>query len=60
MRKPRGIKARKIVVPVVLTIAVSTGAVAAVTTALGVVVNAGCGGDDGPPPVDAMVDTPII
>ena len=45
--------------PVVLTIAISTGAIAAATTALGVVAGAGCGGYDDPP-IDAPIDTPIV
>jgi hypothetical protein len=58
VRKPRG-KARKLVVPIALTVVLSATTVTAVTTALSVMTNAGCGGDDGPH-VDAAIDTPII
>jgi hypothetical protein len=60
VRKPdTARKARKIAVPIVLAVALSTTAVTVATTAVTVVASAGCDDDDNPP-VDAGVDTPLI
>jgi hypothetical protein len=56
VRKPRG-KARKLVVPIAITVSLAA-AVALATTGLTVVTSAGCG-DDGPK-VDAGIDMPVI
>lgn len=58
MRKPR-VKARKLIVPIVLSVSAVTTAVAVATTAATVVASAGC--DDDSPPADAgQPDTPIV
>jgi len=57
VRKLRG-KARKLVVPIAITVSLAAAATLA-TTGLTVVTSAGCGDDDGPK-VDAGIDTPII
>lgn len=61
MRKPGPERdARKLAVPIVLAVALSTTAVTvATTTAVTLVASAGCDDDDNPP-VDAGVDTPLI
>ncbi len=59
MRKPKG-KARKLVVPIVLTVSAVTTALTVATTVATTVVSAGCDDDD-PHPVDAgPPDTPIV
>jgi hypothetical protein len=58
VRKPRG-KARKLVVPIALTVATLATTITVVATAVSVVTTAGCGGDDSPH-ADAGVDTPLI
>lgn len=59
MRKPRP-KARKLIVPVMLTVTAVTTALTVATTAVTVVASAGCDDDD-PHPVDAgPPDTPIV
>ena len=60
MRKPGG-KARKLVVPLALTVAtvVVTAAVVAATAAT-VTLTAGCDDDDGPKVDAGMPDTPIV
>lgn len=70
MRTPR-VKARKLVVPIALTVVLSATTITGVSTALSVITSAGCGGDgddddggrgggDDGPHVDASIDTPII
>ena len=52
-------KARRLVLPIVLTVSAVTTALAVATTAATVVASAGC--DDDTPPVDAgPPDTPIV
>ena len=58
MRKPR-VKARKLVVPIAITLSLAT-AVTAATTAVTVVTSAGCDDDDGPTVDAGPPDTPII
>ena len=59
VRKPR-VKARKLVVPIALTFAISTTAISA-ATAIAVATSAGCRDEDPAPPVDAgLPDTPIV
>ena len=60
MRKP-GVKARRIVVPIAITIAtVAVTAAAIVTTAATVTLTAGCDDDDGPKVDAGTPDTPIV
>jgi hypothetical protein len=59
MRKPR-VKARKLVIPIAVTVAISTTAVTIATLAATVATSAGCD-EDTPAPVDGgPPDTPII
>ncbi|HEY5951263.1 MAG TPA: hypothetical protein VIV40_37480 [Kofleriaceae bacterium] len=52
--------ARKLMVPIALTIAISATAITVATTAITVATNAGCGGDDGPTVDAGPPDTPIV
>jgi hypothetical protein len=57
----KGKAARKLVVPIVLTVSAITTAITVATTAATVVASAGCDDDNDPSPVDAgPPDTPIV
>jgi len=59
VRKPQG-KARKLIVPVMLTATIAATAATVATTAVTVLANAGCGDDDGPKVDAGTPDTPIV
>ena len=59
MRKPRD-KARKVIVPLVLTVTAVTTALTVATTAVTVVASAGCDDDDAPPVDAGPPVTPIV
>ncbi|HEY5921021.1 MAG TPA: hypothetical protein VIV11_05090 [Kofleriaceae bacterium] len=59
-RGTRGAKARKLVVPIAITVSLAATAVTAATTAVTVATSAGCDDDDGPTVDAGPPDTPII
>ena len=59
MRKQRA-SARKLVLPIVLTVSAVTTALTVATTAATVVASAGCDDDDSPPVDAGPPDTPIV